>query len=98
LLAPGRTPLSYGGLRAMIGSVAGRLAEREIARVDHVALVAGNGPEAATAFLSLACATTCAPLNPSYRRQELDFYLDDLRAKAVVVAGDLDSPVREAAR
>jgi acyl-CoA synthetase (AMP-forming)/AMP-acid ligase II len=98
LLAPDRAPLSYGGLRDLIASAAARLAERDIGTSDRVVLVVENGPEAATAFLSLACAATCAPLNPAYRRHELDFYLDDLRARAVVVARDLDSPVREAAR
>ena len=39
----------------------------------------------------------CAPLNPSYRRAEFDFYLDDLDARAVVVSRNLVSPVREAA-
>ena len=57
-----------------------------------------TGPEAATAFLSLASAAACAPLNPGYRRQELDFFLADLAAGALVVSSSLDTPAREAAR
>ncbi len=64
---------------------------------DRVALVVQNGPEAATAFLALASAAACAPLNPAYRRAEMDFYLDDLKARAVVVSRGLETPAREAA-
>jgi acyl-CoA synthetase (AMP-forming)/AMP-acid ligase II/thioesterase domain-containing protein len=98
LLAPGRPPLAYEGLRALMGSVAGRLAERDLVAADRVALVVDNGPEAATAFLSIACAAICAPLNPSLTRRELDFFLQDLGVRAVVVASGCESPVREAAR
>jgi acyl-CoA synthetase (AMP-forming)/AMP-acid ligase II/thioesterase domain-containing protein len=57
----------------------------------------GGGPEAATAFLAIAAAATCAPLNPSYRAAELDFYLRDLGARAVVVDAALDTPARDVA-
>lgn len=98
LMAPGREPVDYGGLYRSLGSVAAQTNELGIKPTDRVALVVQNGPEAASAFLALACAATCAPLNPSYRREEMDFYLDDLQARAVVVCRTLDSPVREAAK
>ena len=44
-----------------------------------------EGPEAAAAFLAVSSAATSAPLNPAYRDEEVEFYLSDLRAKAVVV-------------
>ena len=97
-MAPGRGPVDYGALYRLLGSVAAQTNDRGIKPNDRVALVVRNGPEAATAFLALACAATCAPLNPAYRREEMDFYLDDLKAQAVVVSRDLDSPVREAAQ
>ncbi len=90
--------MSYSGLGDLIGSVAAELAELGIGRDDRVALLVENGPEAATAFLSLASAAACAPLNPGYRRQELDFFLADLAAGALVVSSSLDTPAREAAR
>ncbi len=34
-------------------------------RGDVAALVVDNGPEAASAFLALAAAAVCAPLNPA---------------------------------
>ncbi len=97
LLAPGREPLAYGALNELLGSVTESLRVRGIGPDGRVALVVQNGPEAATAFLALASAATCAPLNPSYRREELGFYLDDLKAAAVVVSRGLDSPVRQVA-
>ena len=98
LVAEGRVPLLYGDVPALVGAVADRLRQRAIGPDDRVALVIPNGPEAASAFLSVACAAVCAPLNPAYRRSELDFFLEDLQARAVVVARDVDSPVRDAAR
>ena len=97
LLAPGREPLGYAELAALLASTAVALRDREVGPRDRVALVVENGPEAATGFLALASAAAVAPLNPAYRREELDFYLDDLGVRAVVVSGALDSPVREAA-
>ena len=98
LLAPGRAPLAYGELPGLVGAATVRLRERGIGAEDRVALVVDNGPEAATAFLSLACAATCAPLNPAYRESEFAFYLEDLGARAVVVGRKDDSPARAAAR
>jgi oxalate---CoA ligase len=46
----------------------------------------------ATAFLSIASAATAAPLNPTYRAEEFEFYLTDLRAKLLIVAQGKDSP------
>jgi acyl-CoA synthetase (AMP-forming)/AMP-acid ligase II/acetyltransferase-like isoleucine patch superfamily enzyme len=63
-----------------------------------VAVVLANGPEMAAAFVGVAAGATCAPLNPAYRMQEFEFSLDDLRARALVVGADLDSPARDAAR
>lgn len=93
ILAPGRPALDYAALRAMLPQVTGALRARGIGPEDRVAIVLPNGPEAATAFLALACAAATAPLNPAYREEELDFYLDDLKAKAVLVGPEEDGPV-----
>ena len=63
-----------------------------LGRGDRVAIVLPNGPEMATAFLSVAAAATTAPLNPAYRADELDFYLTDIGAKAILVADDETGP------
>jgi acyl-CoA synthetase (AMP-forming)/AMP-acid ligase II len=63
-----------------------------IGRNDRVAIVLPNGPEMATAFLSVAACATTAPLNPAYRAEELDFYLSDIGARAILVAEDEAGP------
>ena len=88
--APGRDWLSYGGLRDLAGDVADALHGHGIGRGDRVAIVLPNGPEMATAFVTIAQAATTAPLNPAYREDEYAFYLEDLKAKALVVASDYD--------
>ena len=57
-----------------------------------------NGPEMATAFLSVASAGVSAPLNPAYVDDEFEFYLSDLQAKALIVEAGSDSPAVEVAR
>jgi acyl-CoA synthetase (AMP-forming)/AMP-acid ligase II len=52
----------------------------------------------ATAFLGVAACATCAPLNPAYTFDEFEFYLSDLKAKAVIVPSGTNSPVLEAAQ
>ncbi|MGP1396050.1 MAG: acyl--CoA ligase [Inquilinaceae bacterium] len=96
--APGRTWLTYGGLRQHSKEVAARLRDLGIGRHDRVAIVLPNGPEMATAFVTIAQAAATAPLNPAYRQEEYEFYLEDLKAKALVVHQAYDGPALAAAR
>jgi acyl-CoA synthetase (AMP-forming)/AMP-acid ligase II len=98
ILALGQSPLTYHALLGQVRRTATALRQWGIDRNDRVALVLPNGPEAATAFVSVAAAATSAPLNPAYRSEEFDFYLSDLNAKALIVAQGMDSPAIEAAR
>ena len=98
ILAPGRAPLSYSGLDATLNQLTAALQARGLMPGDRLALVYSNGPEMAVAFLAIAGYAACAPLNPDYRASEFDFYLSDLRPRAVVVEAGLDSAIREAAR
>ncbi|TCP41803.1 acyl--CoA ligase [Rhodovulum marinum] len=95
--APGRDWLSYGGLRALTDKVAGQLHAAGIGRGDRVAIVLPNGPEMAAAFVTIAQSATTAPLNPAYREDEYAFYLEDLKAKAIVLADGYDGPALAAA-
>ena len=63
-----------------------------------MAIILPNGPEMAAAFITVAAWATTAPLNAAYRAEELDFYLSDLGAKALIVAENEDGPAVEAAR
>jgi acyl-CoA synthetase (AMP-forming)/AMP-acid ligase II len=92
LSAPGGKALTYAGLRAHVTTVVAALATQGIGPNDRVAIVLDNGPEAASAFLSIGTAATAAPLNPSYRADEFEFYLTDLRAKLLVIAQGKESP------
>ena len=98
ILAPNRPPLTYEALCLQVERTAEQLAATGITRHDRVAIVLPNGPEMATAFLGVASWATSAPLNPAYRDTEFDFFLRDLRAKALIVRADLDSPARQVAR
>jgi acyl-CoA synthetase (AMP-forming)/AMP-acid ligase II len=51
-----------------------------------VGIVLPNGPEMATAFLTVAAACCAAPLNPAYKADEFEFYLSDLRPAAIILA------------
>ena len=83
--APGRPWLDGPGLALLAASVTQTLAERGIGPGDRVAIVLPNGPEMATAFLTVAAACCAAPLNPAYKAEEFEFYLSDLRPKAIVL-------------
>ncbi|MBM2840780.1 MAG: acyl-CoA synthetase (AMP-forming)/AMP-acid ligase [Bacteroidetes bacterium] len=98
ILAPDRIPLTYGDLYLQIVKTVKQLNSIGIHRHDRVAIVLPNGPEMATAFLSVAAGATSAPLNPAYRSSEFEFYLSDLNARALIIHADLDSPARKAAQ
>jgi acyl-CoA synthetase (AMP-forming)/AMP-acid ligase II len=96
--APERPWLDYGGLRDQAGLVRSVLHSAGIGRGDRVAIVLPNGPEMAAAFVTVAQSAVTAPLNPAYREEEFDFYLSDLKAKAIVLAAGADGPALNAAR
>lgn len=96
-LAPKRKPSTYENLLAQIDETARWLAFKGIRRTDRVALVMPNGPEMATLFLGVSSVCVCAPLNPAYKANELEFYLSDLKPKLVIVDASMDSAVRAVA-
>jgi acyl-CoA synthetase (AMP-forming)/AMP-acid ligase II len=90
--------LTYAALREQLDRTRRELREAGIAAGDRVAVVHPDGPHLASAFLGVAAAGGCAPLNPSYREQELEFSLSDLGAAAVVVPpGSVSAAVRAVA-
>ena len=96
--APDREWLSYRDLRQMTQTVTADLRGAGISARDRVAIVLPNGSDMASAFFTIAQAATTAPLNPNYRQEEFEFYLDDLGAKAVVINHGNDGPVFAAAQ
>ena len=92
LRAPGRAPLTHGGLRALAGETLASLNAAGAGRNDRVAIVLDNGPEMAACFIACAAGTASAPLNPAYRAEEFEFYLADLNAKLLIVERTSLSP------
>lgn len=92
IAAPSRLPLSFGALRALIATTLEQINALSIGRNDRVAIVLPNGPEMATCFMACASGVTSAPLNPAYRADEFEFYLNDLHAKALIVEQSSSSP------
>ncbi len=92
ILAADRPPLTYAELRHLIRKCGKQLADLNIGPSDRVAIVLPNGPEMATAFVAVANTACAAPLNPGYRAEEFRFFLEDLRATALITATGSDSP------
>jgi acyl-CoA synthetase (AMP-forming)/AMP-acid ligase II/acyl carrier protein len=92
ILALDRTPITYSQLFNQVNTTITKLNELGIGRNDRVALVIPNGPEMATAFLSIACAATSAPLNPSYQTPEFEFFLSDLDSRALITLQGFETP------
>jgi len=98
IAAPGRPGLHFRALRELVATTLASLNALGVGRNDRVAIVLPNGPEMAASFLACASGTTSAPLNPAYRAEEFEFYLSDLKARALVVEGASTSPAVEVAR
>ena len=90
--APGCPDLHYRELRAHIVRTIAALNSFGIGRNDRVGIVLPNGPEMGSAFIGVAAGATAAPLNPGYRADEFEFYLSDLKARALIVEKGSDSP------
>ncbi len=96
--APERQHLAYGDLKDLIDRTVSSLNAMGLGRGDKVAIVLPNGPEMAAAFVAMASCVTTAPLNPAYREDEFAFYLEDLKARALVVDQGSTSPALAAAQ
>ncbi len=96
--SPGMPPLTYRDLRLQADRTARALGTAGIGRGDRVALALPNGPAAALAFLGVACTAVAAPLNPSGRAGEFDFYLADMDAKALIIEQGSDIMAAAVAR
>ncbi|MCV2354792.1 acyl--CoA ligase [Paucibacter sp. B2R-40] len=92
LSAPGRSPLSFAALRDLVSGTVSQLNALGLGANDRVAIVLNNGPEMAACFIACACGVASAPLNPAYRSDEFEFYLNDLQARALIVEAGSISP------
>ena len=92
ILGCGHRPLCFSKLVEQVERAGATLKALGVGRADRVATVLSNGPEAALAFLSVASAGVCAPLNPGYSANEFEFYFSDLQPKALIVEAGNESP------
>jgi acyl-CoA synthetase (AMP-forming)/AMP-acid ligase II len=95
--APDRPPMSYAGLRDMCRVIGQEFARHGLGANDRIAIVLPNGPEMATSFIAVASMASAAPLNPAYTDAEFEFYLSDLKAKAIIVGSGGETPARDVA-
>jgi len=95
--APGRPAMSYAGLREICAVTGQEFARHGLGANDRIAIVLPNGPEMATSFFAIASVASAAPLNPAYTDAEFEFYLSDLKAKAIILAAGIETPARDVA-
>ena len=90
--------ITFEALKKHIYDISGQLAANGISNNDRAVIVLPNGPEMATAFLAISSYMSAAPLNPSYKLSEYEFYLEDLKPKIVIVEKGSTNTVVEAAK
>ena len=95
--APGQETLSHKHLWEQVTIISEHLRSAGVCTSDRIALLLPNGPEMAVAFLAATTVACAAPLNPSYRNRELEFYFSDLRPKVLLVGAGVETPARELA-
>jgi acyl-CoA synthetase (AMP-forming)/AMP-acid ligase II/thioesterase domain-containing protein len=91
-------PISYEALVGHCATLDARLLEAGVRPGQRVAVVLPNGTSLAVAYLAVSGRAAFAPLNPSYTRAELDFYLEDLAATTLVTGLGVDAAALELAR
>jgi len=77
--------------------MADALASMGIGKGDRVATYCPNGLATVVSFLAASIAGTAAPLNPGYREDEVNFYLEDTNAKVLLVPSEGAEAARKAA-
>ena len=87
--------VTYADLHEAVVRLAGELVAFGINPGDAVALSLANGPAMVLAFLAVVAAgAAAAPLNPGYTAAEFRSYLEDLRPRAMLFAGETAAVAR----
>jgi acyl-CoA synthetase (AMP-forming)/AMP-acid ligase II len=89
--------LDHVSLHCIVVAMGDTLRSIGVERGDRIALSLPDALHAAVAFLAVATHAVCAPMNPRYRRGEIEFHLTDLGISAPVVPDDEDPPALDAA-
>jgi acyl-CoA synthetase (AMP-forming)/AMP-acid ligase II/thioesterase domain-containing protein/acyl carrier protein len=86
--SPGYQPLTYRELRNQILFGVNALNARGFSRNDRIAVMMRGGPETAVVSLAVMAGFTSVPLNPEYKKKELETYFPKLRINAIIVEKD----------
>src|SRR5262249_34830077 len=93
----GGPSVTYAGLRKQVDRLVRELNKLGRGRGHRMAWVLGSGLGVVASSLAAATAGPAAPLNPAYKYDEFKFYLEDTRARAVILPpGDLTEARRAA--
>eukprot|EP00184_Porphyridium_aerugineum_P007918 CAMPEP_0184692716 /NCGR_PEP_ID=MMETSP0313-20130426/1074_1 /TAXON_ID=2792 /ORGANISM="Porphyridium aerugineum, Strain SAG 1380-2" /LENGTH=543 /DNA_ID=CAMNT_0027150565 /DNA_START=43 /DNA_END=1674 /DNA_ORIENTATION=+ len=94
-----KTSISYATLESSIATISNLLVSQcHIQRGDVISLVARNCTEFLIAYLGIvSVGASIAPLNPDYTVDEYEFYIGDLKAKAIVSIYGQEIPAIQAA-
>ena len=98
LTSESNSKLSYGNLKSFINNISSQMAGNGISNKDRAAIVLPNGPFMASSFLAISSYMSAAPLNPSYKADEYEFYLKDLSPKIIIVEPNSKNNVVEVAK
>ncbi len=97
IVVPEGESFTYAELRNGVFSLSEKLADLGFRKGDRIAIVMPNGVENVATFLAVSEIATAAPLNPSYKLEEFQFYYDDTKAKALITLPLMDdSPAVQA--
>lgn len=89
---PEKKSLSYGEFFKIIEQQKFLLSQFGIKSGDRIVLVLPNSPAMSSLIVSILSFATLAPLNPNYKESEFEFYLTDLRPRALFLPVGSDSP------
>ena len=92
-----RVEISYAALFAAAERLAGELRARGVRRGDRIALLLGNRPEMAAAYLAaLALGAPAVPINLAYRRREIAHILRDAGPRLLLAERERAAAAAEA--
>jgi oxalate---CoA ligase len=90
--------ITYADLRANVTALAESLAAAGVQRGDRIGMAMPNGLACIVSFLASSMAGTSAPLNPGYKDEEFQFYLEDTNAKVILLPPEGLDDARTAAK
>jgi acyl-CoA synthetase (AMP-forming)/AMP-acid ligase II len=77
---------AYSTLRTEVAALAAALTASGVRHGDRVAVICPDGFDfLVVLFALLQLGATAAPLNPAYKKEELEYYLDDLHPRFLLV-------------